>query len=181
MNNLALVLFFGLVALFTLRTWKARGRLSGRDRWAVITSFAVAITTFVSAPLLIDWVITPTALWLIAVALLTSGVAGAAKLAGTALVHRQAPDPARPWCRRHAGELRADHRRGRDLKGHGPQGEPGLSAEHVSMPERVAGNDAGMRPSMGHAQPVDRAPWRTAHGVQVSEGSRGSPLMVWRE
>lgn len=78
MDILALVLFFGLVGLFAIRAWKAHGRLSARDRWALITSFAVASTTFVIAPVLINWVIVPTAIWLIAVALLTSGVVGAA-------------------------------------------------------------------------------------------------------
>ncbi len=60
-----------------MRAWKADGRLSARDRWALITSFAVVITTFVIAPLLINWVMVPTAIWLIAVALLTGGVVGA--------------------------------------------------------------------------------------------------------
>ncbi len=77
MDILAVGLFVGLVALFVLRAWKAHGRLSARDRWAVITSFAVASTTFVLAPLLINWVMVPTAIWLIAVALLTGGVVGA--------------------------------------------------------------------------------------------------------
>lgn len=78
MDILALALFFGLVAMFVIRGWKARGRLSGRDRWSLITSFAVAATTFVVAPLLINWVIVPALIWLIAVALLAGGVAGAA-------------------------------------------------------------------------------------------------------
>jgi len=77
MDILAVALFFGFVARFVIRAWKEHGRLSGRDRWALITSFAVAVTTFVIAPLLINWVIVPTALWLIAVALFTSGVVGA--------------------------------------------------------------------------------------------------------
>jgi hypothetical protein len=79
MDILAVGLFFGLVAMFVIRAWKARGRLSARDRWALITSFAVAITAFVTAPLLINWVIVPTAIWLIAVALLAGGVIGAAR------------------------------------------------------------------------------------------------------
>ncbi len=78
MDILAVALFFGLVALFVTRAWKAHGRLSARDRWALITSFAVAITMFVLAPLLINWVMVPTAIWLVAVALLTGGVVGAA-------------------------------------------------------------------------------------------------------
>ena len=77
MDSIALALFFGLVARFVIRAWKGHGRLSGRDRWALITSFAVALTTFVIAPLLINWVIVPTVIWLIAVALLAGGVVGA--------------------------------------------------------------------------------------------------------
>jgi hypothetical protein len=78
MDVLALILFVGLVALFVIRAWKTRGRLSARDRWALITGFAVAVTAFVVAPLLINWVVVPTALWLVAVALLAGGVVGAA-------------------------------------------------------------------------------------------------------
>jgi hypothetical protein len=77
MNILAVALFLALVAMFAIRAWKADGRLSGRDRWALITSFVVATTAFVTAPLLINWVIAPTLIWLIAVALLAGGVVGA--------------------------------------------------------------------------------------------------------
>jgi hypothetical protein len=77
MDILALVLFFTFVALFVIRSRKAHGRLAARDRWDLITSFVVATTTFIIAPLLINWVIVPTAIWLIAVALFTSGVVGA--------------------------------------------------------------------------------------------------------
>ena len=35
-------------ALFVIRALKAHGRLSARDRWALLVSFAVAITTFPS-------------------------------------------------------------------------------------------------------------------------------------
>ena len=77
MDILALVLFFGLVALFVIRAWKSHGRLSAHDRWALLVSFAVAITTFTVAPLLINWVIVPTGIWFSAVALLTVGVVGA--------------------------------------------------------------------------------------------------------
>ncbi len=79
MDILALVLFFGLVTTFVIRAWKAQGRLSAHDRWALITSFAVASTTFVLARLLINWVLVPTALWLLAVALLSCGVVGAVR------------------------------------------------------------------------------------------------------
>jgi hypothetical protein len=61
-----------------VRAWKAHRRLSARDRWALITSLAVATTAFVVAPLLVNWVVLPTAIWLVAVALLTGGVVGAA-------------------------------------------------------------------------------------------------------
>ena len=57
MEILALALFFALVATFLIRAWNAQGWLSGRDRWALITNFAVASTTLVVAPLLINWVI----------------------------------------------------------------------------------------------------------------------------
>jgi hypothetical protein len=77
MEILALALFFALVARFVIRAWKAHGWLSGRDRWTLITSFAVASMAFVVAPLLINWVMVPTLIWLAAVALLAGGVAGA--------------------------------------------------------------------------------------------------------
>ena len=77
MDIVALMLFYALVARFVIRAWKAHGRLSGRDRWALITSFAVASTAFVAAPLLINWVIVPTVLWIVAIAWLAGGVVGA--------------------------------------------------------------------------------------------------------
>ena len=77
MDILAVILFLGFVALFVIRAWKAHGRLAAGDRWALVTSFAGAITTFVVAPLLINWVLVPTAVWLMAVALLAGGVVGA--------------------------------------------------------------------------------------------------------
>ena len=55
MDLLAVALFLGLVALFAIRAWKAQGRLAARDHWALITSFATAIATFVLAPLLINY------------------------------------------------------------------------------------------------------------------------------
>src|ERR671933_76633 len=76
MDSIALALFFGLVARFVIRAWKGHGRLSGRDCWALITSFPVALTLFVVARLVINWVLVPTAIWLIAVALLAGGVVG---------------------------------------------------------------------------------------------------------
>jgi hypothetical protein len=78
MDVLALIPFFGLVALFAVRAWKPRGRFSGGDRWALITGFAAAVAAFAVAPMLVNWVVVPTALWLLAVALLAGGVVGAA-------------------------------------------------------------------------------------------------------
>jgi hypothetical protein len=77
MDTLTVALFIALVAGFAVRAWKAQGRLSGGDRWALLTSFAVATTACVTAPLLINWVKVPTVIWLIAVGLLSAGVAGA--------------------------------------------------------------------------------------------------------
>ncbi len=81
MDSITVALFLGLVARFMIRAgapWaKAGGRLSARDRWAVITSFAVALTAFVIASLVINWVMVPTVIWLIAAAMLAGGVAGA--------------------------------------------------------------------------------------------------------
>jgi hypothetical protein len=77
MDILAVALFIALVAGSAVRAWKAQGRLSGGDRWALLTGFAVATTACVTAPLLINWVVVPTVIWLIAVGLLSAGVAGA--------------------------------------------------------------------------------------------------------
>ncbi len=77
MDLVAVALFLGLVARFVVRAWKPQGRLSARDRCALITSFATATATFVLAALLINWVMVPTAIWLVAVALLAAGVVGA--------------------------------------------------------------------------------------------------------
>jgi hypothetical protein len=73
----AVVVFFGLVAQFVIRGWKAHGWLAGGDRLALLTSFALAITTFVIAPLLINRVAVPTAIWLTGVASLAAGAVGA--------------------------------------------------------------------------------------------------------
>jgi hypothetical protein len=77
MDLIAVVLLFAFVALFAVRAWKARGRLSAPDRWALITSLAVAVTMFALARLLVNWVMLPTVVWLGAVILLAGGVVGA--------------------------------------------------------------------------------------------------------
>ena len=77
MDTIALALLFALVTKFVIRAWKPRGRLAAVDRWALLSSFAVAIAPFTTAALLINWVRVPAGLWLAAVALLTVGTAGA--------------------------------------------------------------------------------------------------------
>lgn len=77
MDTITVILFITLVVRFVIGAWRAGGRLSAPDRWSLITSCAVAITTFVVAPLLINWVIVPAAIWFVAVALFATGVVGA--------------------------------------------------------------------------------------------------------
>jgi hypothetical protein len=74
----AAVVFLALVAAFAIRSWKTQGWLIARDRWALLTDLARALAAFVLASMLIDWTVAPAALWLLAVALLAGGVAGAA-------------------------------------------------------------------------------------------------------
>ncbi len=77
MDILVLAIFPALVAAFVIRAWKTHGWLAGRDRWALVTSFVTAIEAFAIATLLINWVVVPVAVWLVAVGLLAGGVAGA--------------------------------------------------------------------------------------------------------
>ena len=74
----AAVVFLALVVAFAIRSWKERGRLGARDRWALLTDCARALAAFALASMLIDWTVAPAALWLVAVALLAGGVVGAA-------------------------------------------------------------------------------------------------------
>ena len=76
-STFVLTLFLALVVAFVVRAWKARGKLAARDRWALITGFVAAVTGFAIASLLINWVVVPAAIWLIAVGLLAGGVVGA--------------------------------------------------------------------------------------------------------
>ena len=76
-STFVLTLFLALVVAFVVRAWKARGKLSARDRWALITSFVTAVTGFAIASLLVNWVVVPAAIWLVAVGLLAGGVVGA--------------------------------------------------------------------------------------------------------
>ncbi len=73
----AAIVFLALVVAFAIRSWKAHGRLAVRDRWALLTDCARALAAFALATMLIDWTVAPVALWLVAVALLAGGVAGA--------------------------------------------------------------------------------------------------------
>ena len=72
-----IAIFLGLVGVFVIRAWKVRGRLAAHDRWALITGFVAAVTGFAIASLLINWVVVPVAVWLVAVGLLAGGVVGA--------------------------------------------------------------------------------------------------------
>ncbi len=74
----AAIVFLALVAAFAIRSWKTQGRLVARDRWALLADFARALVAFALAAELIDWTVAPAALWLVAVALLAGGAAGAA-------------------------------------------------------------------------------------------------------
>jgi hypothetical protein len=77
MDIVTIAVFLALVVVFVIQSWKARGKLSARDRWALITSFVAAVTGFAIASLLINWVVVPPAIWLVAVGLLAGGVIGA--------------------------------------------------------------------------------------------------------
>ena len=74
----AALVFLALVAAFAFRPWNTRGWLVARDRWALLSDLARALAAFALASILIDWTVAPAALWLVAVALLAGGVAGAA-------------------------------------------------------------------------------------------------------
>jgi hypothetical protein len=71
-------LFLAHVVAYALRSWTGSGTLVARDRWALTTDVATALAAFALASMLIDWTVAPAALWLVAVALLAAGVAGAA-------------------------------------------------------------------------------------------------------
>lgn len=67
-----------LIGAFIIDAWRGYGAATARDRWGLIARFVAALAGFAMAWLLINWVTTPTAAWLVAVALLASGVFGAA-------------------------------------------------------------------------------------------------------
>lgn len=77
MNIPIIVIFLGFVALFTTGAWRTHGKISSRDRWSLVTSFASAITAFGIAWMLLAWTVVPFALWLISTGLLAGGVVGA--------------------------------------------------------------------------------------------------------
>lgn len=72
------IVFLALIAHFAVGAWKGRGLFATRDRWQLLTRFISAVATCAVATLLINWVIVPGVIWLIGVALLAIGVAGAA-------------------------------------------------------------------------------------------------------
>lgn len=66
-----------LIAAFSIAAWRGHGAAAGRDRWGLVVRFVAAVAGFSMAWLLLNWVTTPTVAWLVAVALLASGVFGA--------------------------------------------------------------------------------------------------------
>ncbi len=66
-----------LIAAFIIDAWRVQAAASGRDRWGLVVRFVAALAGFALAWLSINWAETPTVIWLVAVALLASGVFGA--------------------------------------------------------------------------------------------------------
>ena len=66
-----------LIAAFIIDAWRGQGAATDRDRWGLVARFVAALAGVAMAWLLINWVTTPPAAWLVAVALLASGVFGA--------------------------------------------------------------------------------------------------------
>lgn len=66
-----------LIAAFLIAAWRRHGVMTGRDRWGLVARFVAALAALAMAWLHINWVATPTAAWLVAVALLAGGVFGA--------------------------------------------------------------------------------------------------------
>ena len=66
-----------LIAAFIIDAWRGQGAAPNRDRWGLVARFVAALAALAMAWLQINWVTTPTASWLIAVALLACGVFGA--------------------------------------------------------------------------------------------------------
>jgi hypothetical protein len=71
------VAIFWLIAAFIIDAWRGQGAAPDRDRWGLVAGFVAALAGFAMAWLYINWVTTPTAAWLVAIALLASGVFGA--------------------------------------------------------------------------------------------------------
>ena len=76
--SVAATAFLAPVVTFAIRSWKTQGRLVARDRWALVTDLARALAACALASMLIDWTAAPAVLWPVAVALLATGVLGAA-------------------------------------------------------------------------------------------------------
>ena len=66
-----------LIAAFVIDAWRGQGAATDRDRWGLVARFVAALAGFAMAWLYINWVTMPTAVWLVAIALLASGVFGA--------------------------------------------------------------------------------------------------------
>ena len=73
-----LVAVVWLIAAFITTAWRAQGTATDHDRSGLFASFVAALAGLAMVWLQINWVTTPTAAWLVAVALLASGVFGVA-------------------------------------------------------------------------------------------------------
>jgi hypothetical protein len=67
-----------LIAAFIITAWRWKGAATDHDRAGLVERFVAALAGLAMAWLHINWIATPTAAWLLAVALLASGVFGVA-------------------------------------------------------------------------------------------------------
>ena len=75
-------LFLMMVASFVIRAcipWVFnQSGLAARDRWGLITGFVITVTAFAIVSLPLAEVVVPDVIWFVGIALLASGVGGAA-------------------------------------------------------------------------------------------------------
>jgi hypothetical protein len=86
LENWQLVAILWLISAFTINAWRTHGPATDRDRSRLLARFAAALAALTMAWVTMNWVTTPIVAWLLAVALLATGVFG--------MVRRW---PALPW------------------------------------------------------------------------------------